>query len=210
MELSDGERIPADLVVIAAGIRANSRSRVPSQASNVIGALLSTTTWKLPTRVFLRWVSAWNIGGETFGLVAPLFEQGKVLAATITGNRGPTFEGWAPVPRNSRLWESKCSRPANSSKHPARTWCATEDPGSGVYKKLLVRNNRLAGCVLVGDASDSNRYMEWLRSSADLEVRRRQSSSRSPCRTRDRRLPRFPTARPCAAAWVSPRERSFR
>src|SRR5258708_31002875 len=48
-----------------------------------------------------------------------------------------------------------------------------EDAGTGVYKKLLVRQNRLVGCILVGDASDSNRYMDWLRTNADLEVRRR-------------------------------------
>ena len=35
--------------------------------------------------------------GQIFGLVAPLFEQGKVLAATITGNRGPVFTGATPA-----------------------------------------------------------------------------------------------------------------
>jgi nitrite reductase (NADH) large subunit len=48
-----------------------------------------------------------------------------------------------------------------------------EDPALGVYKKLLIRDNRLMGVVLVGDAGDSNRYMEWLRTDADLLVRRR-------------------------------------
>ena len=35
--------------------------------------------------------------GQTFGLVAPLIEQGKVLAATITGNPGDAFTGAAPA-----------------------------------------------------------------------------------------------------------------
>ena len=48
-----------------------------------------------------------------------------------------------------------------------------EDPALGVYKKLIIRDNRLAGVVLVGDAADSGRYMEWLRTNADLVVRRR-------------------------------------
>jgi len=46
-------------------------------------------------------------------------------------------------------------------------------PALGVYKKLLIRGNRFAGVVLVGDASDSNRYMDWLRNDADLLLRRR-------------------------------------
>src|SRR5262249_5152813 len=48
-----------------------------------------------------------------------------------------------------------------------------EDAALGVYKKLLVRDSRLTGVVLVGDASDSNRYMDWLRANADLTVRRK-------------------------------------
>src|SRR6185503_3048286 len=48
-----------------------------------------------------------------------------------------------------------------------------EDPALGIYKKLIIRDNRLAGVVLVGDSADSGRYMEWLRTNADLIVRRR-------------------------------------
>jgi nitrite reductase (NADH) large subunit len=48
-----------------------------------------------------------------------------------------------------------------------------EDPTLGVYKKVAVRNNTLAGVILVGDISDSHKYMEWLRTGADLSDRRR-------------------------------------
>ena len=48
-----------------------------------------------------------------------------------------------------------------------------EDPALGVYKKLVVRDGKLAGVILVGDTSDSHRYMDWLRSEADLTEQRR-------------------------------------
>ena len=48
-----------------------------------------------------------------------------------------------------------------------------EDPGEGIYKKLVVRDGKLAGVILVGDTSDSARYMEWLRTAADLTRQRR-------------------------------------
>ena len=48
-----------------------------------------------------------------------------------------------------------------------------EDRALGVYKKLTVRDGKLAGVILVGDVSDSHRYMEWLRSGADLTSQRR-------------------------------------
>ena len=42
-----------------------------------------------------------------------------------------------------------------------------------IYKKLTLRDGKLAGVILVGDTSDSHRYMEWLRTSADLSSQRR-------------------------------------
>ncbi|MGH8639841.1 MAG: (2Fe-2S)-binding protein, partial [Burkholderiales bacterium] len=48
-----------------------------------------------------------------------------------------------------------------------------EDPARGVYKKVVLRDGRMSGVILVGDASDSHRYMDWLRSGADLIDKRR-------------------------------------
>jgi nitrite reductase (NADH) large subunit len=50
-----------------------------------------------------------------------------------------------------------------------------EDRALGVYKKLTVRDGKLVGAILVGDTSDSHRYMEWLRS----ERRHQRSASPS-------------------------------
>jgi nitrite reductase (NADH) large subunit len=48
-----------------------------------------------------------------------------------------------------------------------------EDPALGVYKKLVLRDGRLSGVILVGETADSHRYMEWLRTGADLTAERR-------------------------------------
>ena len=48
-----------------------------------------------------------------------------------------------------------------------------EDPALGVYKKVVVRDGRLGGVILVGDTSDSHRYMDWLRARTDLKDQRR-------------------------------------
>jgi nitrite reductase (NADH) large subunit len=48
-----------------------------------------------------------------------------------------------------------------------------EDPGLGVYRKVALRAGKLAGVILVGDASDSHRYMDWLRRKTDLADQRR-------------------------------------
>jgi nitrite reductase (NADH) large subunit len=48
-----------------------------------------------------------------------------------------------------------------------------EDRALGIYKKLTLRDGKLAGAILVGDISDSHRYMEWLRAGSDLTDQRR-------------------------------------
>ena len=48
-----------------------------------------------------------------------------------------------------------------------------EDRALGIYKKLTVRDGKLVGAILVGDTSDSHRYMEWLRAGTDLSEQRR-------------------------------------
>jgi nitrite reductase (NADH) large subunit len=55
-----------------------------------------------------------------------------------------------------------------------------EDPSLGTYKKLTLRDHKLVGAILVGDTSDSHRYMEWLRSKTDLTSVRRQLLFPSP------------------------------
>jgi nitrite reductase (NADH) large subunit len=55
-----------------------------------------------------------------------------------------------------------------------------EDPSLGVYKKLLLKDNRLHGVILVGDTEDERRYMDWMRGATDLAPLRRQLLSPPP------------------------------
>src|SRR5260370_25382213 len=89
---NDGNSIDADLVVIAAGIRPNAelgrKARLKVNRGIVVNDYMETSH---PDIFAIGECVEHN--GICYGLVAPLFEQGKVLAATITGNKGPTYEG---------------------------------------------------------------------------------------------------------------------
>jgi nitrite reductase (NADH) large subunit len=171
IEFANGELLEADLVVIAAGIRPNAdlgrKAGVKVNRGIVVNDHMETSD----PRVFAVGECVEH-RGQVYGLVAPLLEQGKVLAATITGHKGPTFEGWKPAAKLKVMGVDVFSAgefQETSETHSVRY----EDPALGVYKKLIIRDNRLAGVVLVGDAGDSGRYMEWFRTNADLVVRRR-------------------------------------
>src|SRR6185503_10153904 len=141
--LSDDSCLEADLVVVAAGIR--------------------------PDVVAVGECAEHR--GVCYGLVAPLFEQGKVLAATITGHKGPTYTGTVQAAKLKIMGVDVFSAGdwSEQNAEPVRF----EDRADGVYKKLTVRDGRLAGVILVGDTSDSHRYMEWLRTQTDLTSQRR-------------------------------------
>jgi nitrite reductase (NADH) large subunit len=166
----DGSSIQADLLVIAAGIRPNADlGRKAGLAVNrgiVVNDYMETShpdVFAVGECVEHR--------GVCYGLVAPLLEQGRVLAATITGNKGPVFEGAVTAAKLKIMGVEVFSAGAwdASDTAPVRY----DDPDLGIYKKLVLKNGRLAGVILVGDTSDSHRYMEWIRSSTDLTSMRR-------------------------------------
>ena len=109
-----------------------------------------------------------------YGLIAPLLEQGKVLAATITGNKGPTYQGSIPASKLKIMGVDVFSAGEINDKVDGSEVIRYEDPSLGIYKKLTLKDNKLTGVIMVGETSDSHRYMEWLRTGTDLTKLRRQ------------------------------------
>jgi len=171
VEFLDGSSIDADLVVVAAGIRPNvelgRRAGLTVNRGIVVNDYMETSD---PNIFAVGECTEHN--GICYGLVAPLFEQGKVLAATITGNKGPVYQGTVQAAKLKIMGIDVFSAgdwADSEASEPVRY----EDRALGIYKKLTLRDGRLAGVILVGDAGDSHRYMEWLRSGTDLTTERR-------------------------------------
>ena len=126
-----------------------------------------------------------------------------MLAATITGNKGPTYTGTVQAAKLKIMGVDVFSA-GDWSEQQAPSRCATRIRALGVYKKLTLRDGKLAGVILVGDTSDSHRYMDWLRTDADLAGQRRHllfPAAGGRRRARRRRDGRH--ARPSAAASAS-------
>src|SRR5258708_4386905 len=133
VEFSDGSRIDADLVVVAAGIRPN----------RDLGRKAG-----LP-------VNRGSVGQDYQETAHP-----DVLA----GGEGGKVKIRGVDVFSAGAWEDG----------PGASPVRFEDPALGVYKKVVLRDGRLSGVILVGDTSDSHRYMDWLRTGADLATHRRQ------------------------------------
>jgi nitrite reductase (NADH) large subunit len=171
LQFTEGEQLGANLVVIAAGIRPNvelaKRAGLRVNRGIVVNDFLETSAQDV-----------YAVGectehdGQTFGLVAPLIEQAKVLAANLADNRTRGFLGAAPAAKLKIAGVDVFSA-GDFADGPQRECVRYDDPSLGVYKKLVLRDGVLQGVILVGDLSDEDRYMDWLRSGKDLRAERR-------------------------------------
>lgn len=171
VRFQDNSELPADFVVIAVGIRPNvelgRKAGLTVHRGIVVNDFLETShpdIFALGECVEHR--------GICYGLVAPLLEQGKILAATITGNKGPRYEGTAPAAK-LKIMGVEVFSAGDFTEAKGNDVIRFEDPALGIYKKLTLRDNHLVGAILVGETADSHRYMDWLQSRSDLAQQRR-------------------------------------
>jgi nitrite reductase (NADH) large subunit len=167
ISFKDGSEIEAELVVIAAGIKPNVElarlAGLEVKRGIVVDDFMETShpgIYAVGECVEHR--------GVCYGLVAPLLDQGKVLAAAITGNNGSTFEPTVPATKLKIMGVEVFSAGAWDESINNGEVVRFEDPTLGIYKKLVVKDGRLVGFILVGDTSESPRYLNMLRSGKDL------------------------------------------
>ena len=173
LRFATGEELEAELVVIAAGIKPNT-GLAREAGLEVNRGIVVNDFMETSDRDIFAVGECTEHRGQTFGLVAPLFDQARVLAATITENRGPVFSAPAPAAKLKIMGVDIFSAGSIDESEPGVEVVRYEDPALGAYKKLLLKDNRLHGLILVGDIEDELVYMDWMRSGTDLALLRRQ------------------------------------
>jgi len=172
VRFESGEELEANLVVIAAGIRPNAELARDAGLAVRRGIVVNDYMETSHPDIFAVGECTEH-RGQTFGLVAPLMEQAKVLGATITNHRGPAFTGALPATKLKIMGVDIVSAGSIDETEPDIEVLRYEDPGLGIYKKLLLQHNRLRGFILVGDTEHEHRYLDWMRTGADLREHRR-------------------------------------
>ncbi len=138
LRFATGEEMEADLVVVAAGIRTNvelaKKAGLDVRRGIVVNDYLETSD----PNIFAVGECTEH-RGETFGLVAPLMEQGKVLAAAVTCHRADAFVGATPAAKLKIMGVEIFSAGSIDESEPGIETVRYEDPTLGVYKKVLVK-----------------------------------------------------------------------
>jgi nitrite reductase (NADH) large subunit len=173
VEFADGETLDADLVVIAAGIRPN--AELGRKAGLQVNRGIVVDDYMVTSDPDILAVGeCTEHRGQCFGLVAPLYEQGRVLANSVTGKASEGFVASAPAAKLKIMGVDIFSAGSTDESESGVEVVKYEDPAMGVYKKLLVKENRLHGIILVGYVEDEHTYSDWMRNRTDIEPLRRQ------------------------------------
>ena len=172
LRFKDGEEIPADMVVLACGIRPNVDLAKKLGLKINRGIVVNDHMETSDPDVFAVGECVEH-DGKVYGLVAPLIEQGKITAATMAGNKGPQYKGSAVAAKLKIMGIDVFSAGSVRGDQPGDEAVSYEDPQSGIYKKVLINKGVLVGTILVGDASDANRLLEFIRSKEELQEKRK-------------------------------------
>ena len=170
VRLRDGERLAADLVVVAAGIRPRISLARDCGLRCDRGVLVDDTLQTFDPAIYAVGECVQH-RGSTYGLVAPLWEQARVCAAHLAEHGGTRYRGSLPTA------QLKVTGIEVFSAGDLGTTVNTEslrfsDPARGIYKRLVVKQDRLVGVVLIGDASDAGGFAQLLESGRDIGAMR--------------------------------------
>ena len=162
VQFKDGSQVPADLVVMAAGVRHN------TELAEKIGlhcnrGIVATDTLQTVTdpRVYAVGECVAH-RGIAYGLVAPLFEQGKVCANHLAHHGIGRYTG-SQVSTKLKVTGIDLFSAGNFVGGEGTEEIVLSDPLGGVYKKLVLKGDKLIGACLYGDTVDGSYYFNLIR-----------------------------------------------
>ncbi len=165
---ADGSEISCDLFVTAIGVRPNIKLAKNAGLYCERGIVVDDTLQTYDPCIYAVGECVQH-RGETFGLVAPLFEQAKVCANHLSGHCSAEYR---TLPTATRLKVSgiQLFSLGNFLGDDACETIQFSDPGMCIYKKLVLKDRRLVGVVLYGDTADGLWYQQLLESGRDLSA----------------------------------------
>jgi nitrite reductase (NADH) large subunit len=160
LRLKDGRNIPADLVVMAVGIKPNTRLARGADLAVNRGVVVGDDLMTSDPDVYAIGECAEH-RGTCYGLVEPAYEQARVLAKTLAG-RTASYEG-SLLSTNLKVSGVNVFSAGDFLGAAGTEPIVLTDPGRKSYRKLVVSDDKLTGAVLVGDTADALWYLELIR-----------------------------------------------
>jgi nitrite reductase (NADH) large subunit len=169
VELADGTVLPADLVIMAVGIRPNATLAKAAGLAVNRGVVVDAQMRTSDPAIFALGECV-EVAGQVFGLVAPLYDMANVLATTLAGE---TTE-FVPVATATRLKVTGINlySAGDFGEGEDREEIVLRDAAAGVYKRLVLKGDKIVGAVLYGDTADGPWFFDLLKRDVDTREMR--------------------------------------
>ncbi|MEC0129022.1 nitrite reductase large subunit NirB [Paenibacillus pabuli] len=192
---TDGSRLEAQVVVVAVGIRPNvdlaRRSGIATNRAIVVDDYMRTS---VPDIYAVGECAEHR--GISYGLVAPLYEQGKVLARTLCGQETTEYKGSVPY---SQLKVSGVDvfSAGEINGEGLQTAIQMLDGIRGTYKKVLMQAGKVRGAILFGDTAEGTALLGLVQRGADVAELAPREGSQDPAEIAAAALPEQDTVCAC-------------
>jgi len=170
VELADGRIVKATLVIMAAGIKPNAWLAKDAGLEINRGILVDAGMTTSDSDILAIGECA-EVGGHVYGLVAPLYEMARVAAARLAGSSMVGFVH-ADTPTKLKVTGIELFSLGDFADGEDREEIVLRDASAGIYKRLILKDNRIIGTVLFGETADGAWFNDLKKRNVDISEMR--------------------------------------
>ena len=170
IELEDGTVIPATLVVMAVGIRPNAALAKEAGLSVNRGIVVTDGMQTSDPDIFAVGECV-EVNGNVYGLVAPLYQMAEVAASHLAGDTSRRFVETSTATK-LKVTGINLYSAGDFAEAEDREEIVLRDATAGVYKRLVLKDNRILGVVLYGETGDGPWFFDHLKKQTDISEMR--------------------------------------
>jgi len=166
VRFKDGSEVAADIVVMAVGIKPNKALAEKAGIYCERGVVVSDTMQTFDPKIYAVGECVQH-RQATYGLVAPLYEQGRICANHLVDKGVLRYLG-SLTSTKLKVTGVDLFSAGDFTGNEATEEIVFRDPGRNVYKKLILKDNRIQGSVMYGDTADGVWYFQLMREATDV------------------------------------------
>ncbi|WP_312223906.1 nitrite reductase large subunit NirB [Rhizobium rhizoryzae] len=170
VELEDGRIIPASIVIMAVGIRPNVQLAKDAGLAVNRGIVVDDGMMTSDGHIMALGECA-EVGGQVYGLVAPLYEMARIAASHLAGDKTPAFVH-SDTPTKLKVTGIDLYSLGDFAEGPDREEIVLRDATAGIYKRLVIKENRIIGTVLYGETADGAWFNDLKKKQTDISEMR--------------------------------------
>lgn len=169
VELAGGEVVPADLVVMAVGIRPN--AGLARDCGLAVGrGIVVDAGMATSDPAILALGECAEVGGMVYGLVAPLYQMARVAAARLAGDEAAFAH--VDTPARLKVTGIEVFSVGDFAAGEDREEIVASDPQAGLHKRLVLKDDRILGAVLYGETASAAWFNDLRTREADVSALR--------------------------------------